>query len=161
MNKKDVIDIIAFYPKIGNEIKFYENMKSKIEEEYDSCGASPREVRVDGELSVYEFAKGSGKSDPTAQKGERMAESGDGDHIREIEAEIERLQTLRSAIFNAFKILPYYQKQVVWYYYIDGKRWAWVARKVGYSDTQCRNIRDKAVVTLGGIFEKLNIALLV
>jgi len=143
MSKKDVIDIIAFYPKISGEIAFYERMKSNIEEKYGVRGVSVAETPPDGAVG-----------DPTGRNAERMAESGDGDHLREIEAEVERLQRLRSQIFGALKLLPYYEKQVVWYYYIDGKRWAWIARAVGYSVMQCQRLRDSAIEGLAKSFNE-------
>lgn len=142
MDKQQVIDLLEFYPRIGEEIKMYANILHDCENEW---GISAQQL--DG------MPHGSGVSDPTARQAYYMAINGAGDYMREIEAQISKLQTLRKEIFNEFKRLPYYQKMVIYYYYLDGKRWAWISSNLNYSERQCKYIRDKAIDSLCEVFE--------
>lgn len=144
MTKEQVIELLKFYPQIGQEIKMYTEMLEQIE---DNWGVS---CVVYGGNSVHSKSK----TDITAVKAEKLAKSGDGDIMREIEMHINYLKTLQSEMFNEFKRLPYYEKQVIYHYYIDRKQWAWIVKKLNYSERQCRNKRNNALVILCGYFEE-------
>jgi len=116
-------------------------MAAQIEDKYCVCSLSV--VDVTG-LDL----RFSGRSDTTGNKALRMDETGDGDLLREIEAEINRLLSLRDAVFEALKSLPGYERQVIWYKYVEGHKWCWIADRVGYSEAQCRRIRDKGICQL-------------
>lgn len=142
MTTEETISLIKRYATIDDEIRLYQNQLSDL-----YCSLLPSGCDLDG------LPKGSGTSDPTANMGIRIAENGDGDHIREIEACIEELRALRSDVFHAFIMLPYYQLMTICYYYLEGKRWVWISRKIGYSVRQCINIRDAAIKTLSKKFD--------
>lgn len=143
MTREQTIELIKYFPRIGQDIKLNEDIKRSLESDWDLDS-----VVSDG------MPRGTSTSDPTGKKGCQMAINGSGETIRAIEKEIDRLKKLQTEIFRELKILPYYQKQVIYYYYLDGKRWSWVAMKMNYSEKHCRRIRDIAITNLRKVFEK-------
>lgn len=143
MTRQQTIDLLELYPRIGQEISIYSNILMKCQDDWGLSSSG----NLDG------LPHGTDISNPTESLACKMALTGAGDYMREIEAQITQLQTLQTEIFREFKKLPYYQKMMVYYYYLDGKRWVWIANKLSYSERQCRNVRNQAVDALCTAFE--------
>jgi len=143
MTRQQVTGLLVFYPRIGDEVKMCTEMLRDMEDDWGVGGATP----IDG------IPHGNGLSNPTAIDGGMLAQYGAGDVMREIESHITYLQTLQIEMFREFKLLPFYQKQVIYYYYLSGKRWVWIAGKLSYSRNQCIAFRDRGIEALRRAFE--------
>ena len=133
MTRREMIDLLKRFPDLSEEILFYKRMKARIEDKYSVNSTSVCDTVA---------MENSGVSDSTGNRAIRMSESGDGDLLRDIDGKIDELVRLRDMVVRWIEGLSGFEKSVVWYFYVDGKSWAWISGKVGYSEAQCRRIRD-------------------
>ena len=77
---------------------------------------------------------------------------GPGDAIKEYTARIAELQALKTEILKEVSQLEHRRKAIVTDYYLHGLKWGQVSARNHYSERQCKNIRDAAVVNLVEVF---------
>ncbi|MDR1631214.1 MAG: hypothetical protein LBS36_13535 [Oscillospiraceae bacterium] len=74
--------------------------------------------------------------------------------MNELRQESEQLYELKDAILRELNKLPLLQKTILYDFYIRGFRWVQVSRRVHYSATHCKKIRNHAVDNLARQFSK-------
>lgn len=72
----------------------------------------------------------------------------------ELNSEIERLERLQVAILTELCKLPLLEKNILTYFYLNNFKWVQIAKRVHYSETQCKKIRNKALDKLGALFDQ-------
>ena len=71
-----------------------------------------------------------------------------------LNSEIEQLERLEAAIITELCKLPLLEKNILTYFYFDNFKWVQIAKRVNYSETQCKKIRNKALDKLGVLFDQ-------
>lgn len=142
MTKEKVESILKFYRTIPDEIKLYREKRKDLEDAYNPL-CSPC---MDG------MPHNPGVSDQTANRALNM-EGFEADQIKEINGYIISLESLATAIFTELKMLPYYEKMVVYRFYLDGWGWVKVAFALQYGERQCIRFRDSALEKLLVMFD--------
>ncbi len=72
----------------------------------------------------------------------------------ELRSEIGQLENLQAAILTELCKLPLIEKNVLTYFYFKGMQWVQISRRVNYSETQCKKIRNRGLEKLGGFFDQ-------
>jgi hypothetical protein len=61
-------------------------------------------------------------------------------------------QAFRDHVASVVEPLPFYQKAVLIDYYLHGFNWDKVSMRMGYSQSQCKRIRNKGIESLLSVF---------
>lgn len=144
MEKEKVIELLRLYPEIDGEIKVRKNIVIDLEQYYNPLSA----IRYDGLLK-----KDYPVSIPTEEKAIHIP-----DYVREeiefYQKEIKNLQKIKVEILKEVSRLNLKHKKIIFGFYFNRMRWDEIAERINYSDRQCKNIRDEAIIELTKAFSK-------
>ena len=146
MDREEVKQILIFFGEIDGLIDLNTRLINDTEEKYYSLNNG-------GSLDGMPKAKYRTPS-PTESVALNIPESV-SEAIRGWREENERLCRLKAAIEGEIRRLPHAQRTVIYDFYVNRYRWTKISRQTNYSERQCRNIRDQALSTLAGRFERL------
>ncbi|MDE6908766.1 MAG: sigma-70 family RNA polymerase sigma factor [Lachnospiraceae bacterium] len=139
MDRKKVIEILEFYKEIDGEISLYRQILHDYESQYyDTVGAMVNDGQPKGQYHI---------SRPVESAALNIPESLRGD-MEKYEEKVCVLQEAKSQILQEISRLNLKEKTIIFDYYIHGMKWEQVAERNHYSDRQCKNIRNAAVVKL-------------
>lgn len=145
MERANVIKILKFYNDIDGHIDF---ARSTLENYFDTYY---------GLHGINPFggipSKTNRISNPTESAAINIPDSASR-KMNELHTEIEQLGKLQSAILTEICKLPLVEKNILTYFYFKGYQWVQISSRVHYSETQCKNLRNKALDKLGGFFEQ-------
>jgi len=145
MERENVKRIIKFYADIDGHIAFACSALKNYEDQYYGLhGGNPLEG-----VSV----KTNKISNPTENAVLNIPDSASR-KMEDLRSEIAELGNLQAAILTELCKLSLVEKNVLTYFYIKGMQWVQISRRVNYSETQCKKIRNKALEKLGGFFEQ-------
>ncbi len=139
MTNSEVEAILRFYKWIDLDIKIANEWLKQYEAGYNPLGA----VLYDG------MPHGKKLGNSTAVLAMKLAEADTKENIEILEKRIKQLKNLRTQIFKEISslIMPY--KVIIYNLYLRGQKWDYVAKMIGYSVRQAKNIRCKALNILG------------
>lgn len=138
IDKKDVVAILIFYRDIDGEVRFYREMVKELESYYDTIGGQSLDGMPKGKNHVSNAVEAVALNLP----------DGLGENIDHYTAKIGELQALKVEILKEISRLEFRLKSIVTDYYLHGLKWEQVSARNHYSERQCKNIRDAAVVAL-------------
>lgn len=143
MDKFKIVSILEFYKNIDEEIRLNKEAIEDIEMRYYN---PINGVNMDG------MPKGKGgTSNPTENTALNVPEWA-SEQLQELQAEQKALYALKRAIRKELERLPYIQRVIVSDFYIRGDNWVRISAQIHYSERQCKNIRNNALVKLGRRF---------
>ncbi len=145
MTVNDVVAMLIWYPGADEEIKVYSNL---IKDKKDSCYKSVGVVSLDDNINSSVYNHSNVENKIVNMPDDLVAD------ITAIDNVINELKAVKKEIFKEVIRLDYFQKMVIFYYYFDSKKWYEVSKEVNYSERQCRNYRDSALLKLLKAFEK-------
>lgn len=145
MNIDDVVRVLEKYQGIDDEINMYRKILSDL---LDTYKKSVGIVTFDSQPKVK-------------NKAESIVENTVVNVPENIKCDIDacnkmigELQALKTETLKEVSRLEYYQKKIVFNFYFYGMKWKDIANQLGYTDRQCRNIRDRALISLLSLFER-------
>lgn len=143
IDEKGVVAILTFYRNIDGETRFYRDIVSELESYYDTIGGQSLDGMPKGKNHISNMVEAVALNVP----------EGTGEAISGYEAKIAELQALKVEILKEISRLEYRLKSIVTDYYLHGLKWEQVSARNHYSERQCKNIRNAAVVALAEAFE--------
>ena len=145
MKRDKVIQILKFYNDIDGHIAF---ARSALEDYTDKY------YGLHGGNSFGNIPSKTNKiSNPTESAALNIPDS--ASHTMDIlRTEIKQLGKLQSEILTEICKLPLVEKNILTYFYFKGFQWVQISKRVNYSETQCKKIRNKALEKLGVFFDK-------
>lgn len=144
VSKERVIEILKYYKEIGGEIKIQKKIVNDLNEQYyDPIKASDNRGMAG---AIIKRTEDVAMEIPNEIRGE----------IREYEERIRELRELKTKILREVSRLNLKEKSIIFDFYINGLKWKQVAERNGYSERQCKNIRDAAVEKLAKYFGNSN-----
>ncbi len=138
MSKNKVLKLLEMFPEIDGNIKANRNIISDLEQCYNPI----QSVRY-SDISKGKYAN----SNQTERKALNIPDYVSVD-IQHYKQEVEELQKLKVEILKEVSRLTMKQKNVIFGYYFHGMKWEQVAKRMHYSERQCKNIRNGAVEKL-------------
>lgn len=145
MEREKVIKILKYYNDIDGHIVFARSALEEYEDKYYGLhGGNP----LGGIPS-----KSGNISNPTESAVLNIPDSA-SQKMNDLRAEIEHLGKLQAAILTELGKLPLLEKNILTYFYFNNFKWVQIAKRVNYSETQCKKIRNKALDKLGVLFDQ-------
>lgn len=139
MTNSEVEKILKFYKWIDYDIKILNGWLEQYEVGYNPLGA----VQYDG------MPHGNKLGNTTEVLAIKIAESDTKESIETLKVRIKELKELRTQIFKEIVSLIAVHKVIIFNLYLRGQKWEYIARLIGYSVRQAKNIRYKALNILG------------
>jgi hypothetical protein len=142
MERERVKEILTFYRDIDRTIAFNTRVIKDLEEQcYCLSGGGP-----DGmPKSKYRISR------PTESLALNVPVFVQ-EEIRDLQAENKRLTILKTEIFQEINKLPFFQKIIVYDFYVRGFKWVRISEQIRYSPSQCKNIRNRGLDNLARYF---------
>lgn len=145
MEREQAKKILLFFKDIDGEIAYNRNAIRQYENTwYDVIGGGTLDGMPKGKNHV---------SNPVQAIALNIPE-GISEEMRELEAAVERLAALQSAIVKELNKLPLQQKSILYDFYIRGLQWVQIAGRVHYSETNCKKIRNRGLENLARNFDR-------
>lgn len=145
MEREKVIKILRYYNDIDGHIAFARSVLEDYEDKYYGLhGGNPLEGIP---------SKAGNISNPTEAAVMNIPVSASR-KMDELNSEIAKLERLEAAILTEICKLPLLEKNVLTYFYLNSFKWVQIAKRVNYSETQCKKIRNKALDKLGVLFDQ-------
>lgn len=144
MNIDDVVRVLEKYPRIDDEINMYRKVLSDL---IDTHEKSVGTVKFDSQPKIIK------KRESTVENAVINVHENIKCDIDACNKMIGELKSLKPEIIKEVSKLKYYQKKIVFNFYFYDMKWKDIANQVGYTDRQCRNIRDRALLSLSDLFE--------
>lgn len=138
MSKEKVVQLLQLFPEIDGEIRVRRNIVNDLEQYYYTTPA----VNYDG-MPHAKYSTGS----PTENAALKIPDYVH-DEIQKYTAEITDLQKVKVEILKEVSRLKLKYKNVIFGFYFHGMKWEQVANGTHYSERQCKNIRDEALLRL-------------
>ncbi|MDO4301769.1 MAG: sigma-70 family RNA polymerase sigma factor [Clostridia bacterium] len=147
MNINDVVSLLEKYPSIDDEINMYRKVLSDL---LDTYKRSIGTVKFDSQPK----AKVKNNAESVVENTVVNMPENIKDDIDICNNLIGELQSLKTETLKEVSRLEYYQKKVVFNFYFYNMKWKDISKQLGYTDRQCRNIRDRALISLLPVFER-------
>lgn len=145
MERENVIKILKYYSDIDGHIVFARSVLEEYEDKYYGLhSGNPLEGIP---------SKSNKISNPTESAVLNIPDSA-SQKMNDLRAEIELLGKLQTAILTEIGKLPLLEKNILTYFYFNNFKWVQIAKRVNYSETQCKKIRNKALDKLGVLFDQ-------
>lgn len=144
MTNSEVEAVLKFYKWIDLDIKIMNEWLKQYEDGYNPLGA----VKYDG------MPHGSKQGDNTAVIAMGLAEEDTKENIEILKMRIKELREIRTQIFKEISSLMTIHKVIIYNLYLRGQKWNLVAKRIGYSVRQAKNIRCNALNILGEKLEE-------
>ena len=145
MEREKVVKILKYYNDIDGDIHFVRLALNDYEEMF--YGLHGGNTFGSGATKTNKI------SNPTEAAALNIPDS-TSEFMSVLRSKIERLNKLKAEIFTELCKLPLVEKNILTYFYFKGFQWVQISSRVHYSETQCKNIRNKALEKLGGFFEQ-------
>ncbi len=145
MEREKVIKILKYYNDIDGHIAFARSALGDYEDKYYGLhGGNPLEGIP---------SKTNRISNPTEAAVLNIPDSA-SKKMEELRTEIKQFGKLQAAILTEVCKLPLVEKNILTYFYFKRFQWVQISRRINYSETQCKKIRNKALEKLGGFFDE-------
>lgn len=145
MERYKVTQILKFYNDIDGHIAFARSALEEYEDKYYGLHG--------GNLFGGIPSKSNKISNPTEAAALNIPDSA-RQTMNKLNSEIEQLERLEAAILTELCKLPLLEKNILTYFYFNNFKWVQIAKRVNYSETQCKKIRNKALDKLGVLFDQ-------
>lgn len=144
MDAKSAIKILEFYRDIDGELKELHRREADISDVYNTIAG----INMDG------MPHGSTPGSCVEYAAIEAANTDTGTRLALLARRRDFLQVSRRVIEAQMERLAFRHKTILCDFYVRGKSWAQISFKIGYSDRQCKNIRDDALKQLGGYLDE-------
>lgn len=145
MEREKIIKILKYYNDIDGHIAFACSALEEYEDKYYGLHSGSSFGGIPSKLGKI--------SNPTETVALNIPDSA-SKKMDELRTEIKQLGKLKAEILTEICKLPLVEKNILTYFYFKGFQWVQISKRVNYSETQCKKIRNKALEKLGGIFDK-------
>lgn len=135
MQRKDAKTIIMYYRTIPEMKRLLQQERRELEEENYGL----RAVAADG------MPHGCAPGDPVGSMAVKLAESGVGRRLEEIEKRISQLECDRQVIQEALDAVNGKYKNILVMRYVCGYSWGGISARIGAPDSTVRHWEEKAL----------------
>ncbi len=144
MEREAVLYLIKYYKDMDKNLKFNNGIMRDYEDNYYSPTVTP---------SYTDGIHGKGGISTPVEDMVLSIPEDVQTHMRELKRMCRCLVHEKTEFWALLNQLDYTKKTLLYDFYIKGYSWAKIARGLNYSQSHCRNLRDKALVEFGAILE--------
>ncbi|MDR1060904.1 MAG: hypothetical protein LBL83_06775 [Clostridiales bacterium] len=137
--------ILLFCRDIDGEIAIYRRILQDFEDIYCAFG---------GGRALDGMPRGRRKISRPTESAALNVPEGARAAMRDLRARIDSFAALKAAVLQELSKLPLQQKRIVYDFHMSGLRWARISEREHYSVSQCKNIRNRGLDSLGEGFSK-------
>jgi len=143
MDRERAVKLLELYPQIDGQIESYKKILEELEQVYNPVRAIQYDGMPHGKNNISRSTEEIAMNIPDSVRQD----------IRHCSGRIAELQRLKVEILKEASRLPLREKNVIFSFYLYGMKWEQVAKRMHYSERQCKNIRNNAVDSLAARFE--------